>query len=286
MSLLQFLCDTLYYITNLFGKFRDQSPSTSADTTGALPPRALAIKRKLGLLRRLFLTLVDGEYRQVIDDYSQISPPERLLPADLTIWKLHPASPFRYLRAGDDELAPPHIRSAYKLLNLCDASLWVTIKAATKAFKDTGVAVAWYLVQPQPQLIFVDEDQEPVITTHSVFVVSDTMDGARYVADFTIEQFGHDAGAWFGTWAEYTERFTAGAETWQRHLRSERKEINEQMKMEEYWAQGRKTLRVVLAGLDWADFERMSDERRQFVEEEMVVRVEEMIGKYHKQPGN
>jgi hypothetical protein len=94
-------------------------------------------------------------------------------------------------RAGTyPPLLSPNLQTGIARLNMCDATVCLFYGYIEKALQETGATVSWLTPTPKPRLLFHYSTSDPnPMVRHSVFGIT-SRHSNRFVADFTIEQFG------------------------------------------------------------------------------------------------
>jgi hypothetical protein len=163
-----------------------------------------------------------------------------------------------------DEQTSSLLQRAYMKLNQCDFSLEAMLSPIREKLEELGAQVEWLVVEPRAKILLQLWHDDEFIK-HSVFGITSSS-GAQYVADFTIEQFGHTADDWFTTQADYLERFTSDGkcevapESHQKNHEQTEFEIEELLKLE-----------MMCWDLDWKELETMDrKERLEFVREAAI----------------
>ncbi|KAF2682993.1 hypothetical protein K458DRAFT_390273 [Lentithecium fluviatile CBS 122367] len=214
-------------------------------------------------------------------------PPSLLYSNEPTIYKLHKASrklPGPTHAIGLSAIDPSlsniadygreereRLQQAYLKLNMCNFAVESMIAPISDKLKGMGARVERLLVCPRAHIILKPyEDSDPSI--QSVFGIT-AASGAQFIADFTIEQFGHDAEDRFSTQAEYLDRFTRDGEWILAPLHHQADAEQTEVDLEEQ-------LRVEICcwDLDWKVLESMEMERLGFVRA-IGWRLLRMIGK-------
>ncbi|KAF2128683.1 hypothetical protein P153DRAFT_386798 [Dothidotthia symphoricarpi CBS 119687] len=94
------------------------------------------------------------------------------------------------------------LQTAILKLNYCDFAVYVFLKHIAKSLQTIGARVDWLFVKPNPLMLIHYSDTEPDTPNHSVFIIT-SQQGERFIADFTIEQFGYPSDWWFKKLGDY-----------------------------------------------------------------------------------
>jgi len=117
----------------------------------------------------------------------------------------------RTLATHEPDLArAKDLQDAYLKLNSCDFALESMIESINSKLQGFGAKAEWLLVHARAKFLlkYSENDTTP---WHSVFGIT-SANGAQFIADFTIEQFGHSRHSWFLTQSDYLDKYTENGE--------------------------------------------------------------------------
>ncbi|KAJ4366763.1 hypothetical protein N0V83_007288 [Neocucurbitaria cava] len=102
---------------------------------------------------------------------------------------------------------PTELQTAIMKQDTCDVSVLAFLPHITDALQKIDARVDWLCGYIKPRILihYSDMDLEKV-AMHSMFGIT-CSSGEQYIADFTIEQFGHDDDCWFTLKPDYLDRF-------------------------------------------------------------------------------
>jgi hypothetical protein len=249
--------------------------------TDLLSTRGYNIKRSLNVLNRTFHTFAKSDHLPEYD-YAKVVDPPTGIASDIKTWRL------RYKNSIEDQPlngqleAIERLQPALIVRNKCDSAVSVTIELALEMFRGTSVSVEWLVLVPKPRVLFAIEGDPFHLCQHSVLLINDTTEKIEYVADFTIEQFGHDASEWFQRRDTYIKYYCATTSS--RYLTNyEVVERKKNIAEFEYWGGAINAARNLLGCFDWDAFWKGNDFYCSLIENHLVQAAENFAKQVKKQ---
>jgi hypothetical protein len=120
------------------------------------------------------------------------------------------AFPLPLITDPEDKRHAAAFQAAYPKLNTCDIACQSMIGPIADKLRETGAKVSWLLIKPRVKFLlrtaasYAHGKQGAAI--HSILSIT-TASGEEYIADFTIEQFGHPKRDWLMKKSKYMEKY-------------------------------------------------------------------------------
>ncbi|KAF1973626.1 hypothetical protein BU23DRAFT_639334 [Bimuria novae-zelandiae CBS 107.79] len=110
----------------------------------------------------------------------------------------------------------PQLYTSLLKWNECDFAVQTFLPSLQTQLSDRvpGTQAQWIIVSGVKQKVKFQQSGKGKEPRHSAFLITvPSADGeARFIADFTVEQFGYGSGMWFGPEVEYVAAVTEGGE--------------------------------------------------------------------------
>ena len=101
----------------------------------------------------------------------------------------------------------PEMQTAILKFSTCDYSVYSFLPLIANALQKIGALVGWGLVLAKPLFLLHYAETKFSEPMHSMLYIR-AASGEEFVADLSIEQFGHSGDTWFTTGIEYLEKYT------------------------------------------------------------------------------
>ncbi|KAJ4351606.1 uncharacterized protein N0V89_006949 [Didymosphaeria variabile] len=168
---------------------------------------------------------------------------------------------------------PESMKRAFLAWNECDLvvqALLPSLEAKLSA-RIPGVRVDWLNVDIAPVFLFRNPDSDANVPdpTHSSFLITLPHNRGKYVADFTIEQFGFGEECWFLPFEDY---MTRTRDCLYEIYNFEERNLDLKFTFSEDRIKGQRLMRKLGRDLDWAIAEQLAESDRAAVIDDMARR--------------
>lgn len=157
---------------------------------------------------------------------------------------------------------PAELQTAIMKQDTCYVSVLSFLPHITDALQKIRARVDWLCGYVKPRILihYSDMDLEKV-AMHSVFGITSS-GGEQYIADFTIEQFGHNDDCWFTLKPDYLDRFVEDGD-----LRittdAEMAVTEEDISNDEFMSSIVATVKTICEQIDWKVYDKLPIQERQ-----------------------